>query len=210
MAEVLRKKSKKGDANFSTLDGNSRLNMELSGPGKAAVKSSAKARTGMDHRKRYARKEADMQRLCHPVANEPQMIGQSSQEVESLLKVVQELESVAFRNALSGIGLEILTKTRNFLGLLVELLTLRRAFQLSPRRAIEGSNGVAEILGVTKGTVHDRIKSLGLSVDDMRNQYMGLDELIVTSDPLLGAKAELVRLRNEHLAQEIDSGSGQK
>ena len=150
---------------------------------------------------RHARKEANLDRLCQPMADEPPMIGKSSHEVESLVTLVQELESMAFRNALSGVGLEILTKTRNFLGLLVELLTLRRAFQLSPRRAIEGEKGVAQLLEVTKGTVHDRIRSLGLDVDDMRDQYKGLDALIALSKPLSDARISLIKLRDAHLQQ---------
>jgi hypothetical protein len=153
---------------------------------------------------RHVRKEADLEKLAAPLADEglmqqkPQSEPETPNELDEIISVVQQLEQFAFHNPQAGPGLVILTKTRAFLDQLVDLLVLRRAFRVSPRRAIEGPDGVAEILNIAKATVHDRVKSLGLTVDQMRDPRYGFAMLISSSSALSEAKSELFSLYEKY------------
>ena len=152
----------------------------------------------------YRRKTPDLKKLIEPMSEERLAVVQFSEEVENQIETVQLLERVALYRPQTGMALEILTTTRDFLGLLVELLILRRAFQLSPRRAIEGDDGVAGILGVTKATVHQRLKSLGLKSEDIRDQRAGVGGLIKLSEPLNELAKRLAFLRNKYHSEIED------
>jgi hypothetical protein len=81
---------------------------------------------------------------------------------------------------------------RDFAADMVVLAKLLDCFHKSPRRAIEGDDGVAAMLNVAKQTVTNKINSLGLKPRDFRDHTATPSKLI--------ERSELLRKKRGHLA----------
>jgi hypothetical protein len=142
-----------------------------------------------------------LQQLYEPTLENQFLTAAFSQEIEKQLNTVYDLERLVWYNARKGMALEILTATRDFLSLLVDLFMIRRAFDISSRKSLEG---VAPILGVAKATVQNQLKSLGLDSNTIRDPVRSMGDLIKLSEPLQTLMDRLLEL-HERYSNEINA-----
>ena len=74
------------------------------------------------------------------------------------------------------------------------LKALIEAFALSPKRALSGKPGVADLLRLSRTAVRNRIKNLGLTIKDFQRPNVALEDLFEKSSVLPGELEQLSRL----------------
>ncbi len=123
---------------------------------------------------------------------------------EAIAGEVADLHAM-LQSALRGykpvMHIEVMEHVTDHMRALKDLMAMRYAFAVSSRGVIEGSGGVAEILGMAKSTVLDRINHFGLAMDVFQNPTIGLQTMVDTSSLFSGLREKTVALKEKYKFQ---------
>jgi hypothetical protein len=94
-----------------------------------------------------------------------------------LLEITEKMDFYAVTRGEADLQVEV----HKLLAFLVHVVQVRKAFRLCPGGTLES---IAQLLQITRNALHQRLKSLGLSSDELRSPDISVDSLLAENGEL--------------------------